>query len=41
MLEQIVTENFLSLVKEKVTQIHETQRVPNKINIKRTHTKIC
>ena len=29
-------ENFPNLMREKVTQIQETQRVPNKMNPKRT-----
>ena len=27
-----MTENFLNLVKEKVTQVQKAQRVPNKMN---------
>ena len=30
-----MTENFLNLVTKKVIQVHETQRVPNKVNPKR------
>lgn len=30
-----MAENFLNLVKEKVTQVQETQRVPAKRNLKR------
>ena len=30
--EEIMTENFLKLVKEKVTQVQEAQRVPNKLD---------
>ena len=30
--EQIMTEKFPKLVKEKVTQVQEAQRVPNKMN---------
>ena len=30
-----MTENFLNLAKEKVTQVQETQRVPNKLDPKR------
>ena len=31
-LEEIIVENFLKVGKEIVTQVQETQRVPNKIN---------
>ena len=31
-LEEIVVENFLKMGKEIVTQVPETQRVPNRIN---------
>ena len=31
-LEEIVAENFPKMGKEIVTQVQETQRVPNKIN---------
>ena len=31
-LEQIIAENFPKVGKEIVTQVHETQRVPNRIN---------
>ena len=34
--EEIMTENFPSLVKEKVTQVQEAQRVLNKLDPKRT-----
>ena len=30
-----MTENFPNLVREKDTQVQETQRVPNKVNTKR------
>ena len=30
-----MAENFLKLVKEKVTQVQEAQRVPNKLDPKR------
>ena len=33
---KIVTENLPNLVKEKVTQVQEAQRVPNKLDPKRT-----
>ena len=35
LFEEIMTENFLNLVKEKVTQVQEAQRVPNKLDPKR------
>ena len=35
LLEQIMTEHFLNLVKENDTQVQEVQRVPNKVNPKR------
>ena len=35
LFEEIITENFPNLVKEKVTQVQATQRVPVKINPKR------
>ena len=31
-LKEIITENFLKMGKEIVTQVQETQRVPNRIN---------
>ena len=31
-LEEIIVENFLKMGKEIITQIQETQRVPNTIN---------
>ena len=33
--EEIMTENFPNLVKEKNTQVQEAQRVPNKLDSKR------
>ena len=35
LFEEIMTKNFLILVKEKDTQVQEAQRVPNKMNPKR------
>ena len=35
LFEEIMTENFLNLVKEKDTQVQETQRVPNKFDTKK------
>ena len=35
LFEKVVMENFPNLMREKVTQIQETQRVPNKKNQKR------
>ena len=35
LFENIMTENFPNLVKEKDTQVQEAQRVPNKMNPKR------
>ena len=32
LLEEIIAENFPKMVKEIVTQVQETQRVPNRIN---------
>ena len=37
--EEIMTENFPNLVKEKVTQVQEAQRVPNKLVPKKAYTK--
>ena len=31
-LEEIIVENFPKMVKEIITQVQETQRVPNRIN---------
>ena len=33
-LEEIIAENFLKLGKEIVTQVQETQRLPNRINLR-------
>ena len=35
LFEKVMTENFLNSMREKVTQIQETERVPNKRNPKR------
>ena len=35
LFEEIMTENFPNLVKEKDTQVQEAQRVPNKLDTKR------
>ena len=35
LFEKVMMENFANLMREKVTQIEETQRVPNKRNPKR------
>ena len=35
LFEEIMTENFPNLVKEKDTQVQETKSVPNKLNSKR------
>ena len=35
LFEEIYTENFPNLVKEKDTQVQEAQRVPNKLDPKR------
>ena len=37
--EEIMTENFCNLVKEKDTQVQKLQRVPNKLDPKRTTPK--
>ena len=34
-LEEIIVENFPKMGKEIITQVHETQRVPNRINLRR------
>ena len=39
LFEEIMTENFLKLVKEKDTQVQEVWRVSNKINLKRPTPK--
>ena len=36
MIEKVVTENFPNLMREKVTQIQETERVPSKKNQKKS-----
>ena len=38
-LEEIIVENFPNMEKEIVTQVQETQRVPNKINTRQKHPK--
>ena len=35
LFEEIMTENFLNLVKEKDTQVQGAQRFPNKLDLKR------
>ena len=35
LFEKVMMENFPNLMREKVTQIHESQRVPSKMNTKR------
>ena len=35
LFEEIMTENFLNLVKENVAQVQQAQRVPNKLDPKR------
>ena len=35
LFEEIMTENFPNLVKEKVTQVQEAQRVPNNLDPKK------
>ena len=35
-LEEIIVENFPKMGKEIITQVQETQRVPNRINPRRT-----
>ena len=39
-LEEIIVENFLKMGKEIITQVQETQRVPNRIN-PRQNTPRC
>ena len=39
LFEGIMTENFLNLVKEKDTQVQESQTVPNKLDLKRPTPK--
>ena len=36
MLEEIIVDNFPKMGKEIITQVQETQRVPNRINPRRT-----
>ena len=38
-LEEMIAENFLKMGKEIVTQVQETQRVPNRINPRRNTPK--
>ena len=38
-LEEIIVENFPKMGKEIVIQVQETQRVPNKINLRLKHPK--
>ena len=38
-LEEIIVENFPKMRKEIVTQVQETQRVPNRINPRQKHPK--
>ena len=38
-LEEIIVENFPKMVKEIITQVKETQRVPNKINPRRNTSR--
>ena len=39
MLEEIIVENFPKMGKEIITQVQETQRVPNRINAHQTKQK--
>ena len=39
LFEKVMMENFPNLMREKVTQIQETQRVPRKRNPKRATTR--
>ena len=39
LFEKVMTENFLNLMREKVTQVQEAQRVPIQMNPKRLTTK--
>ena len=39
LFEKVMTENFPTLIREKVTQIQKTQRVPNNRNTKRPTTR--
>ena len=38
-LEEIIVENFPKMGKEIITQVQETQRVPNRINPRPKHPK--
>ena len=38
-LEEIIVENFPKMGKEIITQVQETQRIPNRINPKAKHPK--
>ena len=38
-LEEIIVENFPKMGKEIITQVQETQRDPNRINLRRKHPK--
>ena len=38
-LEEIIVENFPKMGKEIITQLQETQRVPNRINPRQKHPK--
>ena len=38
-LEEIIVENFPKMGKEIITQVQETQRVPNRIKLKAKHPK--
>ena len=40
LFEEIMTENYPNLVKEKVTQVQEAQRVPNKLDPKRPTSRL-
>ena len=40
LFEEIMTKNFPNLVKEKVTQVQEAQRVPNKLDPKRPTSRL-
>ena len=40
LFKKIMMEDFPNLMREKVTQIQETQRVPSKRNTKRTTSKL-
>jgi len=38
-LEELIVENFPKMGKEIITQVQETQRVPNRINPRKKHPK--